>query len=334
MKTRNLTALFLTTCLFVVGCQTPNSTGELEIGDVFGNERQTYGYGAKISALTASDGTVADTDELLINDYSDTRTERIDASQLKTYFQTGISSSFQPLDAQLTDLAALTPTDESVIKGDGTNFVTASNFRVDTGTMGNGTEMGTGVANGAFAVAQGYNTTASGDVSHAQGGSTTASGNFSHAQGSFTTASGVFSHAQGSNTQAIGSFSHAQGSSTTASGDYSHAGGRKAKATADGVFAISDSQDADFTVSIINAFGARFAGGYLFSGGAVAISSNLDVAGSIEASTWIDLPEQASDPAAPAANNARIFTKDNGSGKTQLVVRFATGAVQVIATEP
>ena len=292
MKTRNLTALFLTTCLFVVGCQTPNSTGELEIGDVFGNERQTYGYGAKISALTASDGTVADTDELLINDYSDTRTERIDASQLKTYFQTGISSSLQPLDAQLTDLAALTPTDESVIKGDGTNFVRATNFRVDAGTAGSGTEMGSGTANGALAVAQGHYTTASGYASHAQG---------------------VF---------------------TTASGDFSTAAGRKANAAADGVFAISDSQNADFTVSTVNAFGARFAGGYLFSGGAVAISSNLDVAGSIEASTWIDLPEQASDPAAPAANNAIIFTKDNGSGKTQLVVRFATGAVQVIATEP
>jgi hypothetical protein len=148
------------------------------------------------------------------------------------------------------------------------------------------------------------------------------------------TASGDVSHAQGVFTTASGDYSHAQGYGTLASGDYSTAAGRKAKATADGVFAISDSQNADFTVSTVNAFGARFAGGYLFSGGAVAISSNLDVAGSIEASTWIDLPEQASDPAAPAANNARIFTKDNGSGKTQLVVRFATGAVQVIATEP
>lgn len=44
--------------------------------------------------------------------------------------------------------------------------------------------------------------------------------------------------------------------------------------------------------------------------------------------------EAASDPSAPAANGARLFTKDNGSGKTQLVVRFASGATQVIATEP
>lgn len=39
-------------------------------------------------------------------------------------------------------------------------------------------------------------------------------------------------------------------------------------------------------------------------------------------------------PSAPAANKARLFTQDNGAGKTQLVVRFATGAIQVLATEP
>lgn len=44
--------------------------------------------------------------------------------------------------------------------------------------------------------------------------------------------------------------------------------------------------------------------------------------------------EQTVDPAAPSANQARLFARDNGSGKTQLCIRFATGAVQVIATEP
>jgi hypothetical protein len=43
---------------------------------------------------------------------------------------------------------------------------------------------------------------------------------------------------------------------------------------------------------------------------------------------------EQTDPAAPAANNGIVYTRDNGSGKTQLCVRFATGAVQVIATEP
>lgn len=40
------------------------------------------------------------------------------------------------------------------------------------------------------------------------------------------------------------------------------------------------------------------------------------------------------DPVAPAVDKARLYVRDNGSGKTQLVVRFPTGAIQVIATEP
>jgi hypothetical protein len=44
--------------------------------------------------------------------------------------------------------------------------------------------------------------------------------------------------------------------------------------------------------------------------------------------------DEISDPSAPAANRARLYIRDNGSGKTQLVVRFSSGAVQVLATEP
>lgn len=43
---------------------------------------------------------------------------------------------------------------------------------------------------------------------------------------------------------------------------------------------------------------------------------------------------ETTDPAAPAANQAVVFARDNGAGKTQLCVRFNTGAVQVLATEP
>jgi hypothetical protein len=43
---------------------------------------------------------------------------------------------------------------------------------------------------------------------------------------------------------------------------------------------------------------------------------------------------ERTDPAAPGSNQAVIYTRDNGSGKTQLCVRFNTGAVQVLATEP
>ena len=44
--------------------------------------------------------------------------------------------------------------------------------------------------------------------------------------------------------------------------------------------------------------------------------------------------ELAADPPAPGVDGARLFLRDNGSGKTQLCVRFNTGAVQVLATQP
>lgn len=42
----------------------------------------------------------------------------------------------------------------------------------------------------------------------------------------------------------------------------------------------------------------------------------------------------SADPSAPASNFARFYIKDNGSGKGQLAVRFPSGAVQIVATEP
>lgn len=43
---------------------------------------------------------------------------------------------------------------------------------------------------------------------------------------------------------------------------------------------------------------------------------------------------ERTDPSAPAANDFVMYARDNGSGKTQACIRFATGAIQVIATEP
>jgi len=39
-------------------------------------------------------------------------------------------------------------------------------------------------------------------------------------------------------------------------------------------------------------------------------------------------------PAAPSTNSVRIYAEDNGSGKTRLMARFATGAAVQIAIEP
>ena len=39
------------------------------------------------------------------------------------------------------------------------------------------------------------------------------------------------------------------------------------------------------------------------------------------------------DPGAAAANTLRLYSRDNGSGKTQLCVQFPSGDIAVIATD-
>ena len=55
--------------------------------------------------------------------------------------------------------------------------------------------------------------------------------------------------------------------------------------------------------------------------------------GRVYTNAFYELGEVAT-PAAPITNRARLFVRDNGSGKTQLCVRFHTGSVRVISTEP
>jgi hypothetical protein len=54
--------------------------------------------------------------------------------------------------------------------------------------------------------------------------------------------------------------------------------------------------------------------------------------GKVYTAKWYELTE-ISTPPSPVANRARLFLKDNGSGKTQLCVKFANGTVKVLATE-
>ena len=68
--------------------------------------------------------------------------------------------------------------------------------------------------------------------------------------------------------------------------------------------------------------------------GGIYMESFDDAGTHISMDGFIEMEEQGSEPAAPAANQARIWFRDNGSGKTQMMVRFATGASQVVATQP
>ena len=67
-----------------------------------------------------------------------------------------------------------------------------------------------------YAVAEGYNTLASGVASHAEGEATTAFGASSHAEGTSTTANGFYSHAEGIATRTYGEGAHAEGQYTYA----------------------------------------------------------------------------------------------------------------------
>lgn len=93
-------------------------------------------------------------------------------------------------------------------------------------------------------------------------------------------------------------------------------------------------------LQIAGTSGNATAGAILFAGASGAISQDLtglfyDQAGTkiVTGGNHLEMNERA-DPAAPAANKAAFYCRDSGGGKTQLVARFPTGAVQVIATEP
>lgn len=45
------------------------------------------------------------------------------------------------------------------------------------------------------------------------------------------------------------------------------------------------------------------------------------------------IKERSSDPPNPPANSVILYAKDNGAGKTQLMVRFSTGAPIQLAIE-
>ncbi len=97
-------------------------------------------------------------------------------------------------------------------------------------------------------VAEGNNTTASGNNSHAEGRGTKAEGNNSHAECYLTTASGSNSHAEGLNTTASGANSHAEGVNTKAQDTCSHAEGSSTTASsenqhAQGKYNIEDAND-------------------------------------------------------------------------------------------
>ena len=126
----------------------------------------------------------------------------------------------------------------------------------------------------------------------------------------YATAIGTQAKAEGAAASAIGAGAEATGQETTSIGR--HANATSVHAVAIGVDAQATHYD---TVAL---------------GWASATSDPMQVA---VGARHFEINESL-DPPAPAANRARLYVRDNGSGKTQLCVRFPTGAVQVLAVEP
>jgi len=95
-------------------------------------------------------------------------------------------------------------------------------------------------------------------------------------------------------------------------------------------------------VVVLGDTGARFgvtlnaaAGGGMFVGDGSTVKGRYVAEGADLARIYNGLViYEHADYAAPAANDGVIYVRDNGAGKTQFVVRFSTGAIQVLATEP
>jgi hypothetical protein len=75
------------------------------------------------------------------------------------------------------------------------------------------------------------------------------------------------------------------------------------------------------------------AAGNITAIGALAITGASTLTGAVTTANFIAGVEMTA-PSAPAANGYRIYAEDNGSGKTRLMVLFATGVAQQIAIQP
>lgn len=87
-------------------------------------------------------------------------------------------------------------------------------------------------------------------------------------------------------------------------------------------------QSGSSTVSIFDTEGDLW-----MNGNITTVGGTPSATGHIFGARYLELTEMAA-PGVGAADTARIYIKDNGAGKTQIMAQFATGAEQQIAIEP
>lgn len=184
------------------------------------------------------------------------------------------------------------------------------------------------------ATALGKSTTASNTNSLAVGQVTTASGPSSTSVGVGASATGTNATALGNSAQATSNNCLAVGFGASVNQAEGTAVGRNAVVTQSEATALGDTAAANGNQGTAVGGNATVASGHT-QAVALGYGTTTTAANQIQGGArHIELSELGADPAAPAANSGRLYFRDNGSGKTQLVARFPTGAVQVIATEP
>lgn len=112
-------------------------------------------------------------------------------------------------------------------------------------------------------------------------------------------------------------------------------------------FHTQSSNDSSLIPAQLNLNELGFAPSVIIGWSAVSAPSSKDLnIGRQEAGTFfirgantttgatVRLVERTAPASAPAANSADLWIEDNGSGKSRLMIRFATGATQQIAIEP
>lgn len=157
--------------------------------------------------------------------------------------------------------------------------------------------------------------------------------------GNYNTAIGaeaLASNKEGGSNTAIGTMAlqQSKGSGNTAIGTFS--GADLGLSGYDNTFIGSNSGR-----NITTGFNNTFIGANVSPPGNV--SNRIDIAGLIRGSavtkvvefpTAVNFTEQVSAPSTPANDNMVMWLEDNGSGKSRLMVRFATGAAVQLAIQP
>jgi hypothetical protein len=72
----------------------------------------------------------------------------------------------------------------------------------------------------------------------------------------------------------------------------------------------------------------------LLAFGPSQLDGDVAIVGRLIVTDPTSLGQTSASQAAPSSGQVRLFARDNGRGKTQLCVQFASGEVQIVATEP